>query len=133
MNTKHTPGPWFVLASRKHGEERGYFDIGDSPDVQSATVLCTRFGWPERADEMLANANLIAAAPEMFSEIEREYTELADIHNEWAGRHTPEGQMKLIRLRNLIAKATGRSEQNVQDDYSMRAAIAMGASHVSQQ
>ncbi len=70
---------------------------------------------------MEANARLIAAAPALIAEIEREYEELADIRNEWPGRCTWEGQAKLCRLRDLIAAATGREPKDVQDDFSMRA------------
>lgn len=61
------------------------------------------------------------AAPALLAEIEREYTTLADVHNNWPGRHTMQGQTKLCRLRDLIAAATGRGDQEVQDDYGMRA------------
>lgn len=61
---------------------------------------------------------------ELLIEIERQYTELADYRNNWPGRSTLEGQAKLVRMRDLIAKATGRSEQEVQDDYGTRLARA---------
>lgn len=60
----------------------------------------------------------------LLDEVEREYTELADIHNNWPGRDTMAGQAKLCRLRDLIAKATGRDPQDVQDDYGTRIALA---------
>ncbi|ANA34454.1 hypothetical protein LMG18090_04732 [Ralstonia mannitolilytica] len=97
MNTKHTPGPWFVLTSRNRGEERGYFDIGDSDDEQRATVLCTRFGWPERADEMLANANLIAAAPQMLVALEK-LTSNAEqsAFEDWLEQKCPSGDAESV-------------------------------------
>jgi len=81
------------------------------------------------------SGELAAAAPALLAEVERQYVELADYRNSWAGRNTIAGQMKLCQLRDLIAKATGRTEHDVQDDYGTRAAIAAskeGASHGDQ-
>lgn len=76
--------------------------------------------------------HLIDAAPALLAEIEREYIELADVHNNWPGRDTLAGQEKLSRMRDLIAKATGRSAQEVQDDYGTRAAKAGAQMRVAQ-
>lgn len=82
------------------------------------------------ARKELAEIKLSATQPaaqglntsDLLAEIEREYVELADIHNNWHGRNTPNGQAKLCRLRDLISKHTGREPREVQDDYGMRAA-----------
>jgi len=63
---------------------------------------------------------------ELLAEVEAQYIELADIHNDWPGRHTMKGQQKLCRLRDLICKATGREARDVQDDYSNRSLVATG-------
>lgn len=118
----HTPGPWVANLNRD-----GAFEILDMPDCWEAAVLASRNPWERKAEECHANARLMAAAPCLLAEIEREYTDLADFHNNWPGRSTAEGQMKLCRLRDLIAVATGRSERDVQDDYGMRKAIAKAA------
>lgn len=112
---QHTPGPWV-----HHPEDN---------IITTPNGFCKLLEWQARSmhvpqEERDANARLIAAAPELLEEVEREYAELADINNEWPGRNTLEGQAKLIRLRDLISRATGRSERDVQDDYGMRAAIA---------
>jgi hypothetical protein len=102
--------------------------MGGGIEVASATysddeshTYCTT-----DVEVMRANARLIAAAPELLEEVEAQYIELADFRNNWPGRHTIPGQAKLSRLRDLIAKATGRSEQDVQDDYGTRLAREAG-------
>jgi len=46
------------------------------------------------------------------------YKVLANIHNQWQGRHTGEGQLLLCRLRDTIATATNRPPVEVQDEAS---------------
>ena len=67
---------------------------------------------------------LIAAAPTQFELIERVYVLLADVRNQWNGRHTEAGQGLLIALRDSVCAVTGREAEDVQDDYGNRAAIA---------
>ncbi len=43
------------------------------------------------------------------------YAFLAPISNQWAGRHTREGQYLLCMLRDAIAEVTGQDEMDVQD------------------
>jgi len=73
MTTKFTPGPWYVFHSAHRGrfddDGPGAFSIGDAQTAHSANILCSRYQWPERAEEMKANANLIAAAPTMHEYI----------------------------------------------------------------
>lgn len=124
MSNKHTTGPWETDRNNVHSG-------------QIATIHgCIGNGWievwsPEACfaseEEQEANARLIAAAPELLAEIEREYTELSDIGNDWQGRHTIAGQQKLCRLRDLICKAIGSDAEDVQDDYGTRIANATGA------
>jgi hypothetical protein len=110
---KHTPAPW----------ADGKKDIPIRAIDQEAlgfSIIYINTDSVARKVEAAANARLIAAAPDLLAAVESEYIFLADIHNEWPGRHTPEGQMKLCRLRDLICKATGRESQDVQDDYGNR-------------
>ncbi len=60
-------------------------------------------------------------APKMLYQLEQVYTYFGDIENPWRGRFAQEGQGMLAALRDLIAKATGRDEREVQDDYCTRA------------
>lgn len=109
--SKHTTGQWRIQWGRDSSYPLGVFVWGRN--------IVTAFGCPSQ-EESCANARLIAMAPELLAEIEREYTALSDFQNEWHDRNTEEGQAKLCRLRRLIAQATGRDEQDVQDDYSTR-------------
>ena len=126
--SKPTPGPWYADKAgaiwRRHPSElyeNGGGVAGDKP------LAVVQKGWHETCEQgypVESNARLIAAAPELLGEIESTYEWLADIHHNWPGRHSPVGQMRLIRLRNLISKATGRDEQDVQDDFGMRVVLA---------
>ena len=74
MTTKHTPGPWYVFHSAHRGrfddDGPGAFSIGDAQTAYSANILCSRYEWPERAEEMKANARLIAAAPDLLKALQ---------------------------------------------------------------
>lgn len=48
--------------------------------------------------------------------LKRSYSVLANIHNNWIGRHTAAGQKLLCDLRDTIAEKTGRPIQDVQDE-----------------
>lgn len=120
---QHTAGPWTLDLS---GAGSWAVYVEPTGDFDSHLTIARRGELNHRTAESEANARLIAAAPELLAEIEREYTELADFRNDWPGRDTPAGQAKLIRLRNLICKATGREQRDVQDDYGTRAAKATG-------
>jgi hypothetical protein len=105
----HTPGPWkFAAAVQNNGPN--YFAVTTGKWGAPTIATC----WTE------PDARLCAAAPAMLAVIERAYTHLGDNRNQWAGRHTPEGQALLIGLRDTIAAATGRGAQDVQDDYCNR-------------
>lgn len=53
--------------------------------------------------------------------LEAAYIRFGDFTFDWPGRLTPEGQSFLIKLRGALATATGRSEEDVQNDYGTRA------------
>ena len=103
MQTQHTTGPWYVFHSAHRGrfddDGPGAFSIGDAPTARSANILCSRYEWPERAEEMKANARLMAAAPDLLEAL----IELADCGAEAWGEDRP--CVKWARA--AIAKATG--------------------------
>ena len=80
MKTQHTPGPWLV-ETRKHvyaikdtkGQDLTYQDTEPQTDGGSVTSR----GRSE--NETLANAHLIAAAPELLSALETCVSELNQI------------------------------------------------------
>ena len=66
--TKHTPGPWINIAE----DESGYPVISGPDDTDIAQILCplsTSKGKDagELLEEVIANKNLIAAAPDMLA------------------------------------------------------------------
>lgn len=117
----HTTGPWMVEVDRFDGAKHVY--VAKAEDGKPVGRICEVFeNCLVRGRTREDNARLMAASSDLLGEIERQYIELADYRNEWPGRSTPAGQAKLIRMRDLIAKATGRSERDVQDDCGTRAA-----------
>lgn len=104
MTEKYTPGPWKASEHQVLRDSETFYRIAGG---------CT-----------LEDARLIAAAPMQFELVERVYVLLADVRNQWQGRHTAAGQRLLSDLRDSICSVTGREAQDVQDDYGNRAAIA---------
>ena len=116
--SKHTSGPWNC------GYGNQVF-TGPHPDPRN-TCLAQCYasdgkpnGTQVELDESFANARVMAASPDLLEAAWVAYRLLADVGHEWAGRHTPDGQMILINLRDAIAKATGEDAQTIQDDASV--------------
>lgn len=65
--SKHTPGPWRAIEGRD-----GAFEI-----VAGISQIACRAGWCRLSEESIANAHLIAAAPDMLTELARLREELA--------------------------------------------------------
>lgn len=61
METKHTPGPWEINPRAK-----AMIMSESGRGIASAAVYSTNTGNGEHIEENLANAKLIAAAPEML-------------------------------------------------------------------
>lgn len=103
--SKHTPGPWFVRA-----QDTGF--LIDSPKTKEqphgrvAAVAQYSYDWagPMRA-EALANARLIAAAPELLAALEVILRDHMAVH----GVGDLEMQPALFQARAAIAKATGEA------------------------
>ncbi len=53
---------------------------------------------------------------ETLTLIQDTYKVLANCRNQWYNRHTAKGQNLLCRLRDVIARETGRSERDIQDE-----------------
>lgn len=93
MQMKHTPGPWEVNGP-------GEFEICDLDLIRiTANVPISEDG-PKRT---LADARLIAAAPELLAALQSVYKRLEDI----LSRLNDEDYSELDTARAAIAKATG--------------------------
>ncbi|EZP51437.1 hypothetical protein [Delftia sp. RIT313] len=131
------PGPWlsegnwtYTLqhAGWRRGEEQfenrlfAQVQPGRNSSLAEANPIASLFAEAGNVfhETGLTPRQLVEQRDALLAEIEREYTELSDFQNEWHGRNTEAGQAKLCRLRALIAKTTGRDEQDVQDDYGTR-------------
>lgn len=94
--TKHTPGPWFVDSNH----EDACF-VGQDDGCAVASMVCGD------GQDMRANAQLIAAAPEMLEALELanlyilSISNHPDIHNATALH---------LKLQDLIAKAKGETK-----------------------
>jgi len=88
--TAHTPGPWEIRVDT--GEYGIYHLEGPGPGYRHDDVR-------DREAEDQANADLIAAAPELL-----EALKIAEVHLGW-GDVTLENVHRIVR--NAIAKATG--------------------------
>lgn len=106
--SKHTPGPWLaekVVAGKP--PDRGVGIIAVDPEISRTEIrtptrgivawACGRVGQPSA--ETLANAALIAAAPELLAALK---AMIAD----FCGTMWPD---EVDRIRKLIAKAEGKS------------------------
>ena len=58
--SKHTPGPWACISGGRSGEFTVYLP-------SDGMVICSRNQYDDKHAEFLANARLIAAAPEMLA------------------------------------------------------------------
>lgn len=120
MSAQHTPGPWFVVERVQAGpaafeEGQGCFQIVDNERPDLANTLCSRYRWPERADEMRANARLIAAAPDLLEALREmvaadDWISAATLTDDPGrdGEHAGERMERAIEAaRAAIAKAQG--------------------------
>lgn len=95
---KGTPGPWLLSGNEIYTEEYG-------PHIAPLVVLETHLG--TTFDEDLANANLIAAAPELLEALQNLKREvvLSDIDLAYIESHF---RPHIDRARAAIAKALGQ-------------------------
>ncbi len=93
MTTEHTPGPWRIRENARHSQEE--CDLTICGDIwQLADINGPQY------DHQLANAHLIAASPELLTQLE-----WAESVLKWF----IEGSAQLESLRATIAKAKGAS------------------------
>jgi hypothetical protein len=90
--------------------EFGWIDFNCRPDAFRGLGEKVRGGWKWRRKKNGLNDLLVAC--------EMAYRLLADVEHKWPLRHTVQGQKTLCALRDVIAAATGRTAEQVQDDYA---------------
>lgn len=97
MSAKHTPGPWYVGEANRFSNKTSHIGI----HAEEWIVAEVQTDIAELPGE--ANANLIAAAPDLLEELKEVLT--------WA---TVEGialrQQEIDSIRAVIAKATGEDQ-----------------------
>lgn len=106
MSAKHTPGPWSESETRD-----GYIMGGEGDDRYTIANTLVRSGYPSQAlrnhAEMKANAQLIAAAPELLEAL-KALTEWGRTHTSPRDQNSPHNL--LIAACAAITKAEGRTE-----------------------
>jgi len=97
---KHTPGPWAVGNARKHSRWI------DAPEWDRLAKVITRMdGADKECDDGLANARLIAAAPELLDALQA--LRGACVDEGWLLKS--KYWLVLDKARAAIAKATGEA------------------------
>lgn len=88
---KFTPGPWTALIQ---GKDSAYIDVID----KNGRFICGCFENIPREEEPIANATLIAAAPDMYKELQF-FCKICDAHI-----------CALCGIGKVLRKASGESE-----------------------
>ncbi len=101
--SKHTPGPWRVVFGNRLGIHGPKDEIGWPKPIVYNAGLCTD-------EEAQANAQLIAAAPELLEALEDAWKEMAGWS--WTGSADRKGPYDehRARIRAAIAKAKGETK-----------------------
>jgi hypothetical protein len=104
VNARHTKGPWKVFRVKDGANKGKVIGIGDA---QAGGITDPFGGLWRSGKELEANAELIAAAPELLAALETfvaEYVALVESGD--AGFWDAEIEPKVIAARAAIAKAT---------------------------
>lgn len=100
---KHTPGPWNVFPTGIEGKHGPTVSIDKNP-----LKIIARPDWHGDHQEYLANATLIAAAPDLLEALQ---SLMADLQDAGDDRNPENGNeyAACINAREAIAKATGET------------------------
>ncbi len=108
---KHTPGPWKVAFGTIPGDS-GFSIASDNSLAENVKI--TAECWPctivseEHRKEIFANARLIAAAPELLKELQRQVikNDILIARTVAAGRSIdPELAEEMANIKSIVAKA----------------------------
>lgn len=108
QETQHTPGPWAI--GQEYGNQRD--------EIESALGNCVAVVWTRRGPELatarccykpdpelMANAHLISAAPELLEACEDAAAIMEDMLSEFSGCSEV-----IAKVKAAIAKATGKDQ-----------------------
>ena len=99
-SNKFTPGPWFHHGPSGSEHTAGGF-IKSSDDRNSSPLICSIYGTGGQPHK--ANANLIAAAPDLLEALEQMIDEYGTAGDGW-----PRNNKVLRDARTAISKARGQ-------------------------
>lgn len=122
MNTQHTPGPWHVGMRSGHNGNIVYaYDAYDGDHAYDATAICSMYDmWVNRrVDEQkdnagLANARLIAAAPDLLAALQALVDQPVTYHThriEIECKSHSDAMERVKQARKVIAQALGHEPQ----------------------
>lgn len=121
--TKFTKGPWVVIGEF---DNENYAEVTTQAGFEILSVSSTQIDveWEKKGDdhwcqegfhveiphsEANANAHLIAAAPEMYSLLERLEKECEMFYSEFGEPSNGEYEAAFVEIKSLLAKARGES------------------------
>lgn len=101
MSAKHTPGPWAANFMKLNGETYHWHVVDAKHGTMNAVAMSDEeSGTPRTAEELRANALLIAAAPELLAHLKFAVALLGAMP-------LISGTAQVEAMRAAIAKATG--------------------------
>ena len=108
MNTPHTPGPWKPFTRYVSANGRFLAKAFEANDATETPGFISQQEPQQSQAEAVANARLIAAAPELLSALVTllHHADLGEIHDE-------ETAVAVNNARAAIAKATGNASPAV--------------------
>ena len=99
--SNHTPGPWLF------DEESEAITTNDRVASSKTQIATVELGWAEPFEsEQIANARLIAAAPELLAELITMTDAYTEAMKDAGVSHCPEAFVIVRSARAAIAKAT---------------------------
>jgi len=104
MEAKFTKGPWGV---REHGVQNLYNVVAQHAGI--ASVALWESGEPGNDVEALANAHLIATAPEMYEALNDALGELEALRDAPDSDYARPDETTIIDLDRVLAKARGEA------------------------
>ncbi len=127
MTAKHTPGPWIITKNQITTTDRR---------IGIASISNGWIGFEDCPQEVTANADLIAAAPDLLAALQKaeKYVVNAFIRHKEAGHEATarEASDTIDILRAAIAKATGATASQWTVEYRAEAGgweVMQGSAH----